>query len=433
MDYGSGSFKGYGNNNGGGSSALSLQPMIVPWTDSRGAQNWVYSTDVPGPLSRGYLWRMEMRSMRVRLDHRYTQAKSGDSIRQLLDRCTNDTVNDYGIKPSQVPPSVAWVLIGTNTGNAYTSALGTIDDYVAGMLSDVNKVLDYLQKQGHGIILCAEWPRGQSVTPFTALLTPDCQQVMYRYAEGLRQLKRANMIVVDIMGRTLDYTRNDYTPLPNMLNPDFLHNSPGISEIVAQEAWDGPRLLGLPELTFDTARAFNSNPTLTKGSGTTAPQNYTLSQPAGVTVTATPDVQITVRGKIRTACRLDITGTPTSANAFAGLRQSGLIGQLVAGDTIESFAEVLVAPGAINFSAPCLMLDTGVSASRLHGGLSITGDNMMPNEVQQSFYGVARSAYGKFDTLPASLSFQFGAYFTLANVASNVTMYVLSAVAQKVV
>lgn len=411
----------------GGVKALNLQPLIVPWTDSRGAQNWVYSTDVPGPLSRGYLGRIEARSKRVRLDHRYTQAKSGDSIEQLLDRINNDTVNDYGIKPSQVPACVAFVLIGTNTGNAYTAAKGTIDEYVAGMVANVNKILDYLQKQGHGIILCAEWPRGQTESPNTALLTADAQQVMYRYAEALRVMKRSNMVVIDVMPRARDITKNDYTPYTNILNPDYLHNSPGIAEIVAQLAWDIPRQFGLPELAFDTAGALNLNPTLTKGTGTVAPQNYTLAQPTGVTVTATPDVTITVNGKVRTACRLDINGTPTAANAFAGLRQSGLLSQLAIGDTLESWFEVYVAPGAVNFSMPCQMIDTGASASRLHGGLSITGDNPMPAEIYQPWYGVPRSAKGTFSVLPASLSFQFGAYFIQANVASNVTLYVMSA------
>jgi hypothetical protein len=423
---------------GSGDTPLALSALIVPWTDSRGAQNWTYSTTLPSPLSRGYLWRAEARSRRFRLDHKYSQAVSGDSIKQLRARMANDTVNAYGVKPSQVPPSLAFVLIGTNTGQAYSAATsGTVEAYVADMLVDVNWCLDWLLAKGHGVILCAEWPRGQTEAPQTAYLTPDAQRVMYLYANGLRQIVRKNVAVINVLPRTLDMTKTDYTPLPNMLNGDFLHNSPGIAEITSQEIERVAPFFGLPELSFSTAAALNSNPALLLGAGGTlgsnatgvVPEGYTLSASTGLAVVGS-FTQVYVKGELRNAFKMVVSGTPTSANASAILRQSGLISKVVAGDTVEGWQEVFIGPGSVNFSSAGLMVDTALSATRLHGGLSISGDLICPVEVPQH-YEVARTNYGTLATLPASLSFQFGAYFTLA-AASSLTMYILSAALVKV-
>lgn len=428
--------------------------LIVPFTDSRGQQNWSNSPTVWAPLARSYLWRLEMITQRVRLDHRYSQAKSGDSIKQLLARLLGDVANDSGIKPSQVPPCVAWVLIGTNQGNAYVAATsGTIQAYVADMLNDLRQVLDWLVARGFLVLLCAEWPRGDT-TSGTALLSADAQKVMYGYAAGIRAIRRRNVWVVDPQPLMADPAKTDYTPLPNMLNGDFLHNSNGAAEASCRVA-EHPlnNLMGLPRLNlvpssngdqYDPVSRpdgpLNTNPMLRQGAGGTvstnatgaAPEGYVLSAGAGLTVNGDWSDVTLPDGRTVNAFRMVISGTPTSANANAILRQSGLLSKVNAGDTLEALYEVYVAAGAQNFACPGLMIDTGASATRLHGGLSLTGDLAMPAQLVRPYYGVPRSAYGKFDTLPASVSFQFGPNFTLAGVASSLTIYLISAKISKV-
>lgn len=455
MDLNNGAFQqGGGNGGAGGSAAPFLSPIVVPWTDSRGAQNWVTSTNVPAPLARGWLVWLETLGQRVRVDHTYSQAKSGDSISQLLARITGDVVNDYGIRPSQVPPG-PWInLIGTNTGNAYSAATsGPINAYVDQMLSDLGKILDWQVARGAEIYQIAEWPRGDSVGG-TALLSADAVKVMYAYAEGIRGIRRKGVEVVDVQPRMADPAKTDYTPLAGILNNDFLHNAPGAGFITGDALNHRmtltsrlPKLSLLPSSNGDQYEAvarpkgcLNTNPMLVQGAGGTlgtnatgaCPEGYTLSASAGLSVVGSFVTTTLPDGTKRPAFRMTVSGTPTSANGTALLRQSGLIGKLNAGDTIESVYETLVADGHVNFAAPGQMLDTGVSASRLHGGLSITNDTQMAASAVKGFYGVPRSAKGKFDVLPASLSFQFGPYFTLAGVASNLVMDFLSAKAGKV-
>ncbi|MFD1690669.1 hypothetical protein ACFSHR_01335 [Azotobacter chroococcum] len=101
-------------------SAQQVQELRASvWGDSRGRHNWnTGNTNVPAPLARGWLWYYETLSQCVRLAHDFDQAVPGDLISDLWFRIQNDVPNAYGVRPSQVPPGVACLLIGTNSVNA---------------------------------------------------------------------------------------------------------------------------------------------------------------------------------------------------------------------------------------------------------------------------------------------------------------------------
>ncbi|MEE4465415.1 hypothetical protein V2S84_25395, partial [Azotobacter chroococcum] len=127
-----------------------------------------------------------------------------------------------------------------------------------------------------------------------------------------------------------------------------------------------------------------------------------------------------------------VTGTPTAANSYASLRQTGMHTKLAVGDVVESGYEVYVNDNHVNFGSPGLMLDPGTTALRCHGGLSLTGDRQMPAEVVKAFYGVPRAAdYPVGNSLPASLAIDLRPYFTASGVASSLTIDLLSVFVRK--
>lgn len=443
---------------GSGTAVQAFIPYeLSGWGDSRTAQNWATTTTLPAPLARSPLWHAEMRSKgALRMSHLWNQGFSGDSIKQVADRIRNDTPNAYGIKPSQVPAGIAFNLFGTNTVNGYVAATsGTIAAYVAAMIAETVFIIDWQLKRGFHVIQSLEWPRGQTASPFAALLTADQQKVMLRYRRELLKLSagRANLFFSDIWPRAASPTATDCTPRANMLNGDYLHNSPGISTIQGESIW---RIVEtqiikqkLPNTVASNADLYdavanpegclNTNPSLQTPGGTAGtnasgavPLGYTLTAPAGMTVVGSYTTITLPDGVTYSAYLMDCTGTPTSANGVVILRMSGLISKVAAGDVLEASLPVYVPTGHVNFAGPCLMIDTGVSASRIHGGLSLTGDYQMAAEAVGVIDGVARSAKGTLDTLPATLSYQFGGSFTLSGVASSAKIYLLGSALRKV-
>ncbi|WKN20815.1 SGNH/GDSL hydrolase family protein [Azotobacter vinelandii] len=416
------------------------------WADSRGRHNWnTGNTNVPAPLARGWLWYFETLSQCVRLAHEFDQAVPGDLISDLWYRIQNDVPNPYGVRPSQVPPGVACLLIGTNSVNAGVPLPEMQQVYLL--------VLEWLVKQGHKVQAIAEWPRGSDAAN-SGLLTPDNQKRMYAFAEWIRGLRgRPNVWIVDVWPRTADPAYTDCRPLPNMLNEDDLHSAPGISFVtgdeqtrVAREEMALPRFKLCPASNGDQYDAvlnrrgcLNINPMLVQGTGGTlganaaglVPQNYALSASAGLTVTGS-FVEVVIDGIKRKAYRMEVTGTPLAANSYASLRQTGMHTKLAAGDVIESGYEVYVNDDHVNFGSPGIVLDPGTTALRCHGGLSLTGDRQMPAEVVKAFYGVPRAAdYPVGNSLPASLAIDLRPYFTASGVASSLTIDLLSVFVRK--
>lgn len=433
---------------------LPLMPLIVPWGDSRSIQNWNEQTNPVAPLSCGPAWLIEMLSQRVRLDSDYMQGKSGDDIEQLLARIVADTPGTYAkFKPSEVPPSLALLLIGTN-GVKKGTALDVL-------LTQLNAVLDYLVAKGHKVLLLAEWPRGAAGNTDNPL-TADQEKVMIAYHNAILKIRRRNVWVVDVWPRVaLPGSLNAY-PRPNMVKDDTLHNAMGVSMITAQEAvrvmveeMKLPRGKFTVSSNTDQYNAtlnpygpMNTNPMLQQtvaglSAGTLgangrgfAPAGYALNASAGLIATGSfvPDV-LQPDGSYRDVFRVVVTGNPTTTNGYWSLRQSGLASKAALDDLIEMHYEVNIS-NQKNFSCPGMFIDTGVTATRAHGGLSLTGDKMMPVQAIRNYYGVPRSANAKLNPLPANLSMELRGYFTAAGTAevpvdSTVTADLMSVCVRK--
>lgn len=418
--------------------------MIVPWGDSRSAQNWNTNTTPASALARSWLWWFETLSQRVRMDVNYMQGVSGDKMSDLLLRIQNDTVptGGYGTKkPSEVPPCIAALLCWTNSVNAGVP-LDTL-------VTQTNQVLDYLLSKGHKVMLIAEWPRAAG-----SALSADNKKLMLAVHNALLKIRRKDVYIVDVWPRVADPSSVDGYPLPNMLNPDDLHNSPGIAMIMGQEmtrvAIDEMKLPRSKITTSSNADVYDAvlqpygniitNPMLITPGGTlganatgVAPLGYTLSASAGLSVVGSFVTTTLPDGSKRKAFRMVVTGTPTTVGAgTAGLRQTGLLSKVSPNDILEGNYEIYVADGHTNFGAPSLRIDNNVNTGQSQGGLVITGDNITPSEAVRAFYGVARCPDKEIGpTLPVSLAFEMRAYFTLPNVASSLTMDFLSSSLRK--
>lgn len=449
-----------------------VDQVITPWADSRGAQNWSTSTTPAAPLSRSPLWRMEAKGQMVRVRYDQMQAVSGDSVAQLLSRITTDTApTGISIKPSQVPPGIAWVQIGTNSVNA-SVPLGA-QGVPGSMMGDIHSILDFLVSKGHRVMLLAEWPRGDTSAD-SGLLTADNQKLMYALHNALLKVKRKNVFVVDVWPRMADPVRTDAAPLPNFLNNDNLHESIGAAEVTAQEAIRVQRdEMSLPRLkitaasngdqydaTINLKGCLNTNPMLVQGTGGTvtagtaydgsvaasgvAPQGYTLSASGGLKVVGSFGTVTLPNGDIRSAFIMTVSGRATTNNAYVSLRQAGLLTKVAVGDVVEANYECLVTSPNPNFSAPGIMIDTGAAATRAYGGLSITNDKQMPASIiRPADYLVPQSTQLSLATLPASLSFELRPYFVLGgtysatagsdlSVDSSVTLAIMSCSIRKV-
>lgn len=414
--------------------------MIVPWADSRGAQNWNTNTTPPAVLARSPLYWAEMLSQRLRVNVDYMQAVSGDTIEQLVARIANDLPGNFGTKkPSEVPPCIAYVQIGTNSVNQGTP--------LATMLNQIDVVVTWLLARGHKVILLAEWPRGAQGST-DGQLSADNQKLLLAYHNGLLRIRRKNVWIVDVWPMVADPASVNAYPKANMLNPDNLHNSPGVAYITGKEIARVVReemTLPRTKLTtssntdqFDAALqprgCINTNPMLVKGAGGTvgtnatgeAPAGYTLSASAGLSVAGSFVTVTDPSGNPRPAFKMTVSGTPTSGNGYASLRQSGLIGKVAAGDILEANYELILDSAQQNMTGPGLMIDTGTAATRAHGGLALTGDNPMPTGLPVAEYGVARTPDLTLAALPSSLSFEMRLYFTTANVAAAGAVSILS-------
>lgn len=418
---------------------LPMMPLIVPIGDSRSIQNWNSNTTPVAPLARGPGWIVEMLSQRVRLDSDYMQGVSGDDIEQLLSRIQTDTPGTYGkFKPSEVPPCVMMLLIGTNGVNKGTP--------LATLMTQLNAVLDWCVAKGHKVMLIAEWPRGAAGNTDNPL-SSDNEKLLVAYHNAILRIRRRNVYIVDVWPRVADPASLNAYPRPNMTNGDTLHNSNGISTIQAQEMvrvmveeMKLPRGKITASSNTDQYNAtlmpfgcLNVNPmlrqtvagvsagTLASGGAGVAPAGYSLGASAGLTATGSfvPDV-LQADGSYRDVFRVVVTGTPTTTNGYFSLRQSGLASKTALNDIIEMNYEVNVS-GQKNFAAPGMFIDTGVTATRGHGGLSITGDAIMPLGAIRPYYGVPRATNVTLNPLPANLSMELRPYFTLSGVESGVT------------
>lgn len=445
---------------------------ITPWADSRGAQNWSLATTPAAPLSRSPLWRMEALGQMVRINYLQMQAVSGDDIAQLKARMLTDTPPPgITVKPSQVPPGIAWLQISTNGINKGTP-LGQRGQEGT-LLGDLWWCIDWLKAHGHLVMLLAEWPRGDTSAD-SGLLTPDNQKLMYACHNAILAMRAPNLWIVDVWPRMADPARLDAAPRPNFLNKDNLHESIGAGQVTAEEGVTvQANEMSLKRMKVTAASngdqwdaalnpggCLNTNPMLRKGAGGTvtpgtafdgtvactgeAPENYILSSSGGLKAFGRFGTVTLPDGTIRDAYFVDISGRATTNNAYISLRQIGMLPKVAPLDTLEALYECVVQNPNENFSCPGLMVETGASATRAYGGLSITNDRPMPTSLlRPSQYWVPRAAPLVIGAaVPAQIGLDLrpcfvlgGAYSATAgsdlSVASTVTIAFLSASIRK--
>jgi hypothetical protein len=427
--------------------ALQSYDILSLWGDSRTQQNWSFSNTIPFPQTCGQYWWLEALSFcAVRLDPRYNFGVSGDRVDMLLYRMVNDVPNSYGVRPSQVPPSIAGLLIGTNTING-AAAEGMTHSRLR---TQLQACVGWLQARGHKVILTAEVPRGG--TTGNTLSAADLVY-MQKYRDVCKSFaSMENVDVVDPWARTSDYSRTDGRPQEGFLNVDDLHFSGGMGFVLGEEMAALDTIQNLPRRNYAPVNnadqysadyptgCLNLNPMLVQGTGGTlgsnaagvVPQNYTLStNNAGIVVTGS-FVTTTFRGVPRPAFRMVIAGTPTVENAYASLRQTGLYGtKIVAGDRAFAGFECVAAAGHTNFSSPSLTLDTGVTATRLWGGSNITNFRGFPSQAIKGFEAMPLTIEEVLTEGTASLALDIRIQFADISVVSAMTIDLISAFARR--
>lgn len=417
---------------------------VAYFGDSRTAQNESTSNvTVPAPLARSQMWWMQTLSKgRLLRNHLFNFGVSGDSIAQLKDRIVNNTPNAYGTLPNSNGYSIAVVLIGTNSVNSLIP--------FAQMTADVQTIISTLKGWNKKVCIIAEWPRGYGTTVgTTGYLSTDSQKLMYRYANWLRGLRLdTDLTVVDVWPRAADPASVAATPLPNMINTDGLHNSPGIGYVTGKLLSDElSKFVGPANYTpssngdlYDGVAnpngCLNTNPmlqgtggTLSAGGTGVSPTGYALSSSGGVTVVGSN----VVLADGRPAYRMTVTGTTTATNAYVRLRIAGIQTLVSPGDNLLAGYEYIVSAGHVNFAAPSVMIDPNVNTERVYGGLSLGGDNQMPPSVVEAHSGVSLSAvYTVPATVPASIGVEFRPMFTATGIASSLTIDIVNCFIRKV-
>lgn len=431
----------------GSPNLLPTYTLLSVWGDSRTAQNWSFSNAIPFPQTCGQYWWLEAVSQSVRLDVRYNFGVSGDRIDQLYYRMVHDIPNSYGIRPSKVPPSVAGLLIGTNTLNG-AAAEGITDSELQKQLRNC---VDWLRKRGHYVIVTAETPRGG--TSGNTLSAADLPYMLkYRdYCTTLAQLE--NVAVVNPWHQVSDASRTDGRPQEGFLNTDDLHFSGAMGFTLGSEMAALEVIQSLPKFNFAPASnadqysassypkgCLNLNPMLVQGTGGTlgsnaaglAPQNYTLStNDAGITVTGS-FVTTTYKGRPRPAFRMVISGTTTAENSYAGLRQTGLLGtKVVAGDRVFAGFECVAAAGHTNFSSPSVMLDTGTTTTRIWGGSNISNFRGWPSQASRAFEAMPLTIEENIAIGSASLALDIRIQFAETTTLTAMTIDLISAFARR--
>lgn len=415
---------------------------IVPLGDSRSYQNWAYSTDVPSALARGPLFWAEALSARVRMDYRFGLGVSGNEVDDIRYRIENNVKNAYGFGPADIPAGCPVVLLaGTNNATGATSKA-----YMDAVLADHFWITSWLLRRGHKVIVVAEWPRTG--------LTTDQQKLFLYYVDQLRKNYAGvkNVWLVDVWRLVTDPVATTITPRGTILDADGLHNSPGIAYITGREIARCLDEMGFPRLHYrpgsnadlydavlNPRGCINTNPLLQGSAGTagsnvtgTIPDGYTINVSAGLSAVCSRQT-IQLDGVDRDVLRIVVSGTPTSGNGYVQIRDPGLQTSVAPGDVLEAGYECIVRDGHVNFAAPGLMIDTGVTASRVHAGLSQTGDSMMPSYVVEEFAANPRTYnYIVPNPVPASLALDLRPYFTASGVASSLTIDMISCYMRKV-
>lgn len=434
-------------------NALLMQYLSV-WGDSRTAQN--YNSN-GGLTSRGYAFWAEALSGRCRVDQKYNFGVSGNTIAQLYARMTADTANAKGVKPSEVPPSHAALLIGTNT----ISTTGTLPT-TADVLAQINQCVDWLISKGHTVYVIAEWPRGITSSGNSVLPAAN-QKLMLGLVRELKKLAAYKKVtVIDVWPQMADPALGTAQPLANYLNDDGLHPSVGAAFITgkllakALEQNNARRVAFPPsdqevyDATYNKEGCLFPNPMLKNTAGTgvlasgasgVAPDGMTVSPSVSTLTTTGSYVTVTDKdGNKRQAYRMVINGTAAAAQASVMLRVPSALranspwnGNILDGDVLEGGAEIIVSDGHVNLNAVSCNLVTDSTATSSLGGYptgGTNGDMKWPDNLIQGFAATIRSPEYPIVSTYTKLQFEIRAFFVEAG-QCTATIDILSAWVRK--
>ncbi|GAB3484413.1 SGNH/GDSL hydrolase family protein [Azotobacter salinestris] len=433
--------------NTGGSGGSSNAPyLLYEFGDSRSYQAWSYTTTIPAPRAASPFWWMEALSRRVKMDYRYVQGVSGNEVAQVKARIQANTANAWGFGPEDLPePGIVTLLVGTNDITGAVAAGGRT--YIDSVLADHLWIVNWALGKGHKVIVITEWPRSG--------LTADEQKLMQYFVNGLRRQYAGmkDVWVDDPWIETANPSDTTGAAIVGLLNADELHTSPGIGQVQGRRLARLAERMGLPiihnhcpgsnadlyDATNNPRGCIAGNPmmqgsggTLGAGASGVAPDGWTLDASGGLSVVGSRET-ITVDGREYDAFKVVVSGTTSAANAYARIRRSGLLSSVAIGDKLEAGCFVKVLDGHQNFGAPAMVIDPGVTADQVHGGLTVTGDRAPPAAIVEAMDVYPRSErYTVPDPLPASLAVDYRVRFVESGLVSSATAYFISSYFRKV-
>lgn len=380
---------------------LPASSFLSVWGDSRTEQNW--NSSRTSLLARAYAFWAEALSQRVRVHKKYNFGLGGDDIGELYARMINDTPNDQGVKPSEVPPGPAVLFIGTNSI--------ILDPPLSQMMTELQQCIDWLKGRGHIVFIVADYPRGLG-----SILTVNEQKLMASYVDAIRKLPLTDksLYVIDVWNRAADPSVSTCIPLTGMVNPDGLHPTPGMAYVIGAELAKAFERAGLRKIVFPGGGQglydsilnpkgnliANPNFSITQaapGGAITGvvPSSWSLTLGAGLSLVGSVVVTTLPDGSKRNAWRAVISGTAGSDFLNLQMRQGSLdVSRLVEGDILEGHFECKVSDGYTNLIAPACNIQTNDPATCALGGPTTGGGNKdlsMPALVSDGYYAVARA------------------------------------------
>jgi len=361
------------------------------WGDSRTVQNWVSDTTTDQVrCGSPYFW-LEALTRRMRLSKLYGFGVSGDGTYQLLRRLVDNVPNSKGIRPADVPPSYAFILLGTNDVSGSLA--------VANFIINYEVILEWFLRRGHIPIIIAEWPRGDSDS---GTLTTAGQLKMLAWCDYLRGLNsRENIFVADPWVYVMDKARTDLRPLEGILQDDGLHNNPpmgvatalSLNSIIVNEL-RLPYIELSPSCNGDQYNStsflrgcINTNPMLVQGAGGIlganasglAPEGYTLETTNAGLLVAGSFTTTVFEGRTTPCFRMTISGTPSIDSAVARLVQTGLKSKMPVGISYFGGMEAVIAENHTNLYGPTVNLDTGNTDTQIIAGVMMTTFRPFPS------------------------------------------------------
>lgn len=378
--------------------------------DSRPDQMF-YETITPvPPAARGVAYHLRTLSRgRILVDNLYNFGTSGHTVSQWYDNLDAVIASGAGM---------CLIIIGTNSIHNSAETFETIS-------TKIHNGAVRIRDAGILPIVATDGPR-TDWDPTEAALW----HRVVNYVQSLQSLRGA--VILDTLTDVVDRTSAVGVPIAGQL-VDTVHWGPALGFLYAQrllpliEAWF-PAPFILPASSGDLYAANNPdgslvlNPLL-NGDVAGVPTSWAgAASGTGIVLTSS---------KGDGYYQMDVSGTPSSALPSVMMSQAITLGNLNDGDKVIAAVEFEIDQGHTGLVCPSVILDTGVTLTRVWGGAVVSGDG--PLTSGDAYAGVAISAVYTHNAAspPGSLTMRFRPYF-YQNVAALASIYVTRAAAFKV-